>query len=301
MELRQFRYFIAVAEERHFGRAAARLHIAQPGLSQQIKALERSLDAPLLIRNPRGVELTAAGRVFLDQARLAVEVAERAAASASLAARGKTGLLRVGAPIFGMPPAGEAVMRTFADRFPDVELEVHPDLHPHLIDGVSNHSLDVAVVLFPFKAGDPPPRYLPLSMLELVAVVPKGHRLAKLERIPPAELLDEPFLDWPRSINPDMVDHIDRLVFGDVEHPRVVISELQESRRFEYVANGTGIAITVTREPLNGGSVPGVVFRSFEEPVPMIGYGVAWSSTRVLPPAEAFVEVAREHADLPRP
>ena len=110
-DLRQFRYFIAVAEERHFGRAAAHLHIAQSGLSQQILKLERSVGVQLLVRDRRGVEITDAGEAFLDCARLTLEMADRAVESAKAAERGKTGLLRVGTTVIGMPPMGSVSCR----------------------------------------------------------------------------------------------------------------------------------------------------------------------------------------------
>ena len=294
VDLRQFRYLIAVAEERHFGRAAAQLHLAQSGLSQQILKLERSIGVQLLVRDRRGVEITDAGQAFLDYARLTVELADRAVTSALLADGGKKGLLRVGTPVLGLPPLAGSVLQEFEDRFPDVKVEFHPHLHPELIDGVSRCQLDVGLVLSPFKSVDPPPRYQQLGTFELMAAVPEGHRLAEFERLPPRELLKEPFLDWPRSVNPELIDHIHRLLFGEVEHPQALeVAEMEEARRLDLVADGTGIAILVgvVERP-----TPGVVFRGFDDPAALIGYGVAWSGTQASRFVDAFLEVAREVA-----
>lgn len=295
VELRQFRYFVAVAEERHFGRAAARLRIAQPGLSQQIKRLERSVGAQLLVRGPRGVELTEPGQAFLDQARLTLDFADRAVASVHLAERGKKYLLRVGAPALAVPPVAEAVLQEFGARFPDVEVEIHPAFHPQLIEELSTHALDAAIVLSPFKVVDPAPRFMPLGTLELVVVVPVGHRLAGLERVPRSELLTEPFLDWPRRVNPELIDHVHALLFETGEHPRSVpISELDEARRFALVAQGRGITTKVVLGLPGEHHAPGVVFRQFEEPVPSIEYGVAWTNAPSSPWVPAFLDVAEE-------
>lgn len=298
VELRQFRYFVAVAEERHFGKAAARLHIAQPGLSQQIKRLERSVGAQLLVRGPRGVELTSPGQAFLDQARLTLEFADRAVASVALAERGKKGLLRVGTLAFGMPPAAEEVLRQFADRFADVEVEIHPGFQLPILDEVRTHALDVAITLSPFRPPDPPLRFLRLGAIELRAVVPEGHRLAELDRVPRSELLTEPFLDWPRSINPEMVDHIHRLLFGTSGHPQAVeVPDIDDARRVALVAQGRGLA--VTRSPaLAEAHIRGVVFRRFEKPAPSLDYGVAWTSTESSPLVPAFLDIAAGIAEI---
>jgi DNA-binding transcriptional LysR family regulator len=298
VDFRQFRYFIAVAEELHFGRAAERLHIAQSGLSQQILKLERSVGVQLLSRDRRGVELTEAGRVFLDHARRAVELADRAMASPHLAAGGKRGLLRVGTTILGMPPIAGRLVETFEDRFPDVEVELRPRLISELIDGISTHSLDVAIVVSPFKSVDPPPRYQQLGTYELMAAVPEAHRLAKLERIPRAELLTEPLIEGPRNINPELFDHIHRILFGELEHPRrLEVAELEEARRLELVAEGRGIGITGTPPGVERQAPPGVVFRPLDENTPPIGYGVAWSATQTSTFLESFIEIASEFAE----
>jgi DNA-binding transcriptional LysR family regulator len=296
-DFRQFRYFITVAEELHFGRAADRLHIAQSGLSQQIMKLERSVGVPLLVRDRRGVQLTEAGLVFLDHARQAVELADRAMASAHFAERGKRGSLRVGTTILGMPPMAGRLLHAFEDRFPDVEVELRPRLISELIDGISTYALDVAVVVSPFKAVDPPPRYQQLGTYELVAAIPEGHRLAKLKRIPRSELLTQTLIEGPRNINPALFDHIHRILFGEREHPRrSEVAELEEARRLELVAEGKGIGVAATSPGVERQALPGVVFRPLDEDTPPIGYGVVWSATQTSPFLESFIEIAREVA-----
>jgi DNA-binding transcriptional LysR family regulator len=298
VDFRQFRYFIAVAEELHFGRAADRLHIAQSGLSQQILKLERSVRVKLLSRDRRSVQLTDAGRVFLDHARYAVELADRAMASPHLVERGKTGFLRVGTTILGMPPMAGRLLEAFENRFPDVEVELRPRLISELIDGISTFALDVAVVVFPFKSVDPPPRYQQLGTYELMAAVPEGHRFAKLKRIPRSELLTEPLIEGPRNINPDLFDHIHRIVFGDLEPPlRLEVADLEEARRLEHVAEGKGIGLTAAPSGMEHQPVPGVVFRPLDEGTPRLGYGLAWSATQTSPLLESFIETASDLAE----
>ena len=299
VELRHFRYFVAVAEELHFGKAAARLHIAQSGLSQQIGRLERTVGARLFTRDrQRGVQLTDAGRAFLDQARLTIELAERAVASARLADHGKNGLLRVGTTILAMPPIAGRLLRAFEDRFPDVEVELRPRLISELIDGISTFALDVAVVIVPFKSVDPPPRYLQLGTYELLAAIPEGHRLAKLERIPRAELLTETFIEGPRNINPTLFDHIHRSLFGELEPPlRMEVADIEEARRLGHVAEGEGIGLTGTPPGVERQAIPGVAFRPIEEPTPLVGYGIVWSQGNPSPALESFLGVASGFAD----
>ena len=197
VDLRKFRYFVAVAEERHFGRAATQLHIAQSGLSQQILN-SNAVGVQLLVRNRRGVEVTEAGETFLDYARLTLELADRAVESAQPGAR-EEGAPRVGTTAIGMPPKAER-LQTFGERsrtwmrFHPGYLRAHRRDH-HVRPRRRNR-------LRPLQVGGSPAPISGARAYEFVAAVPEGHRLAKLERVPRAELLKEPFPDAPRNINP---------------------------------------------------------------------------------------------------
>jgi DNA-binding transcriptional LysR family regulator len=294
MELRQFRYFIAVAEEGHFGRAADRLGIAQPGLSQQIKALESSVGSQLLIRHSRGADLTEAGTIFLEQARLAVEFADRAIASASLPDRGKTALLKVGTRAAGIPPVAERLLEGFTAENPEAEVEVHPGFAPQLVEALGKRRIDVAILLRPYAA-DHPPSFLRLGAVELRVALPEGHRLAGLERVPRAELLKEPFLDWPRSANSTLYDHVHRMLFAPAVHPqRIEVAEFVESRRLPRVAAGQGVGVTILSPPE---LISGVVVRPFEEPVPLVEYGIGWYEPHLSPLVAPFLELAKQVAE----
>jgi DNA-binding transcriptional LysR family regulator len=296
LELRHLRCFIAVAEEKHFGRAAERLRVAQPSVSQQIKALERSVGVRLVLRDQRHVELTPAGEKFLEHARLVVELSERAVESARLAGKEKEGLIRVGTSISGIHPVANALLREFHARFPNVEVEVHPGYVPANLEALTRRALDVAVVLVPFDATNSP-RYLRLGTTELLVALPQAHRLASLDRIPPSELLKEPFLEWPRNVNPQLADHLHHLLFGEVEHPRPVeVADVLEASRLLLVAEGKGFSVPILTS-LAELRIPGVAFRRFTEPAPILEYGVAWFDTHASPFVESFMQVAREVAD----
>jgi DNA-binding transcriptional LysR family regulator len=302
IEFRQFRYFIAVAEELHFGHAADRMGIAQPGLSQQIKALERSLGVELLVRD-RGkrVALTEAGRAFLPPARLMIEMANRAVETARLAATGKKGALKVGTGVSGTPPVADELLREFQVRFPDVLVEIHPGLGPQNVDALTRRRLDVAVLLAPFATPDSARtlNYLALGQVELLVALPEGHRLASFDRIPRSQLLREPFLDWPRHSNPVLIDHLHRLLFGDAGHPLPrTFLDLTEGNRVLQVAQGREVTAILNPWVTELG-VRGVVFRRLEDPAPLVEYGIAWFDSGPSPFLAEFISLAHTLAKTP--
>jgi DNA-binding transcriptional LysR family regulator len=208
MELRHIRYFLAVAEERHFTRAAAKVGIGQPPLSQQIKDLEAEVGAALFHRLAHGAELTEAGKVFLAGVKEMPLIAERATMAARRAARGETGSLRVGftstATFNVVVPSA---IRTFRRAYPEIHLTLEEANTTRLITGLREGTLDV-VFLRPGTSGTEELQLRRLSDDPIVVALPKRHPAAALEEIDLAILKDDPFLLFPREIAPTLYDTI---------------------------------------------------------------------------------------------
>ena len=293
MELRQLRYFLAVAEERHFGRAAERLRIAQSGLSQQIKSLERAVGTELFIRDRRRVELTPAGEYLLEEARSLLARASRVEETLPLIDRGKSGLLRVATSSAGLHPLAGDLVDRFRERFPEVDLHVVPGSGPQNLEALLRRDVDVAFVSFPFDPVDGL-TLLPAGTLELVIALSERHRLASNERIPRPELLMEPFLTWPRTFNPPLIDHIHRSLFGDLEHPSLIEApDLTQATRLTRLARSDhliGLGLPTEAEL----KIPGLTYRRVEDPVPVADYGLAWLNEHDSPFAAGFIDTVRE-------
>jgi DNA-binding transcriptional LysR family regulator len=297
VELRQLRYFVAVAEERHFGRAAERLAMSQSGLSQQIKALERSIGVELFIREAGGVRLTRSGDQLLDHARRVLELTDRAVEMARLAGKGKRDVIKVGTRAAGTPPLGRLLLSRFQESRPDIQVEIFLGLAPQCIDAIVRRTLDVAIVVAPF-GGPGDLRYLPLDASEMLVALPVGHRLADVDRVTRADLLKERFLDWPRSANPTLFDHLRSMLFGDdAPSTSVEVPDLAESDRLQLVAEGRGVAVTVFPTPADLAGRR-IVFRPLEEPAPVVEYGIVWLEPGVSPLLPAFVDLARDISTL---
>jgi DNA-binding transcriptional LysR family regulator len=208
MELRHIRYFLAVAEERHFTRAAAKIGIGQPPLSQQIKDLETEIGASLFHRVAHGAELTAAGEAFLQAVKEMPMLAERATKAARRAARGETGSLRVG---FTASAAFNAVVpsaiRAFRRAYADVELMLEEANTTRLVAGLQEGSLD-AVFLRPGVVGSEMLRLRLLSEEPMMVALPTGHLAAKRKEVDLKILKDDSFVLFPRPIGPTLYDGI---------------------------------------------------------------------------------------------
>jgi DNA-binding transcriptional LysR family regulator len=297
MELRQIRYFVAVADERNFARAAERLRIAQSGLSQQIQVLERSLGAQLFDRSVRPIKLTAEGAVFLEQARRILELVDTATDQVRAVAEHRTTSLKIGASVFGNAPRVDELLRMARENLVGIDVQISLDIAPHNISSLNVRELDAIVTYVPFESPEEP-RYLPLGSTEIVLAVPARHDLAGRARISRDALAAEPFLVAPRKVNAPVANNIYRSLFGQLEPPNIVhLSDY--SARFEMAADGAGIApVMVPTEPLL--PVPGLVYRRVEDPTPTFEYGLLWFDDRSSPALDAFIDLARDVAsDVP--
>ncbi len=197
IELRHLRYFVAVAEELHFGRAAMRLHLAQPPLSQQIRRLEDLLGYALFLRTSRSVALTIAGEAFLHRARRTLRNVQRDIDEIRSVGRGEVGSLHIGFVGSGMLTTLPAIFRTYSEAYPLVRLHLHESFTSRVLEGLENGTLDAGIL----RDGDPVDglKVTTLFSEPFVAVLPANHPLATRKRISAAALRDEPFIYYPRT------------------------------------------------------------------------------------------------------
>ncbi|MEV4451569.1 LysR family transcriptional regulator [Streptomyces mirabilis] len=280
LDLRKLRYFVTVADRLHFGRAADELHIAQPVLSRQIRALEQDLGASLFTRDRHGVELTDAGRQLLADAGPLLASTHAVRRRVSAAARGNRRLMvgfRAGIPVI---PAA----RAFEDRHPDVVVDVQriegDDQAAMLLDG----RIDVGYVRLPIdEAGL---RVTPLYIEPRVAVLPAGHRLAAKEEVTEADLAGEPLVwDGDPSTQPTKRPH------PNAGYPVRGVDET-----LEHVAAGRGISF-LARSASVFYSHPDVVYVPIPELAPdQVCLAVAASHTSLV--VDDFVTAAQSTAEI---
>ncbi|AHY46998.1 Transcriptional regulator [Rubrobacter radiotolerans] len=273
MNLQRLRYFVAVAEELSFTRAAEQLHMAQPPLSYQIRQLEEELGAQLFYRNKRNVRLTDAGRLLLEEARGLLVHAEQTASVVHRVGQGEVGRLSVGfvpsAANRLLPP----LLRAFGERFPSVELllrEVDPD---RLLGSLGDGRVDVGFLYLPlFEEASLGSRAV--SREPFVAALPDTHPLADEPRLTLGALAGEPFVLTPRyrgaGLRDKIVAHCRRAGF----EPRVVQEAWLMQTTVSLVAGGIGV--TLVPASLQNLQRTGVVYKSIEGLSPEVELGAVW-------------------------
>jgi DNA-binding transcriptional LysR family regulator len=243
MELRHLRYFVGVGEEQHFGRAAERLHIAQPALSRQIQNLEKEMGFVLFDRLPRGVRLNAAGKLFLSDARRILQDVDEARLRAERIAHGKGGTLRIGiATALSWHGTVADSFREFRRRQPDAELELHHLISIHQVEAIASGRLDAgfAVSFLPLGTNL---AHWEFAQDRLVLAVPRGHPLTKRKPVRLRDLRDMPFIWIHRWSNPVFYDRMmQACARGGLCAPRIVQEATDRDTQLGLVQCRIGIA-----------------------------------------------------------
>ena len=288
MELRHLRYFVAVAEELHFSKAAARLHIAQPPLSQQIQQLEAELGVKLFHRKTkRQVQLTEAGKVFLQETERLLAQLETAVAFTQRIGRGQTGQLRIGFTSLAIYDLLPLILQQFREQFLEVELVLQELTTSQQEQALKDSLIHVGFAHPPLE--DDTLSYQCIHRETLVVALSSTHSLAQQERICVRSLKDEPLIVFPRYLAPGLYDRIMSL-FGQVNfQPKIIQEAIQMQTIIGLVSAGMGVAITPSS--LQNLQRSGVVYRPILEDVPVIETAVIWQQNSLTPIVENFLQL----------
>ncbi|MBD0263774.1 MAG: LysR family transcriptional regulator [Tolypothrix sp. Co-bin9] len=288
MELRHLRYFVTLAEELHFGRAAERLHIAQPPLSQQIRQLETELGFELFHRTKRKVQLTEAGQVFLDEVQQIFKQLEQAIQVGRQTSRGEMGQLVVGfvssAPYNILPK----ILRSFRSSVPEVRLELHELTTNEQFRWLRESRIDVGFVRPPVEDTF---NFETIFQESLMVALPDTHLLANNSNVSLRALKSEPFILFPRLLAPGLYDLIISLCQQAGFSPNVTQEAIQMQTIVSLVAGGLGIAIVP--ESLQNLQRTGVVYKIIQEPTPKTAIAIIWRQNDTSATVQKFLEIAR--------
>ena len=243
MELRHLRYFVAAAEELHFRRAAERLGIAQPALSQQIQQLEQEIEALLFHRLTRGVELTDAGRAFVEDARIILDHVEQAKAKAQRVARGDQGMIRIGfTGSASFNPLVPGVIQDYRARFPGIAVSLIESGSSQLVDSLRAGRVDAAFIRSPSREVD---GLFVVSIIEeeMLIALPSRHDLAASASLSLEALSGEPFILFPRANSPEVFDNIVLACRRAGFSPKIIQQAPEVASALNLIAAGEGVSI----------------------------------------------------------
>jgi DNA-binding transcriptional LysR family regulator len=289
LELRQLGYFVAVAEELNFTRAARRVRIAQPPLSQQIRRLEQELGVELFRRTNKKVTLTEAGVEFLSHARRVLRSAAEAREAVGGAGKGERGRLAIAAIYSAAYVIVPRILRAFHARYPLVEVTLAEmsiaAQHRALHEGV----IDIGIVRAPIN--DAALHYLPIAHDRLIAVIPQRHRLARKKSVSLDELAAEPFLSLPRALSQSEGARIADLFRAQGLALNVVHEVAEMHSLVCLVASGMGVA--VVPDSVRHIRIAGIAYRELATKTPATPIYLAWAKDATSPVLPNFVEIAR--------
>jgi len=295
LELRQLRYFAAVAEELHFGRAAQRLHMTQPPLSQAIQALEEQLGAPLFERNRRGVALTAAGNALLPEARRMLAQAQELPQLVQRAAAGEVGRLALAfvssADYSVLPP----FLRAYRAAFPQVQIALQEATSDLQLEDLLHGRIDAGLLIPPLpERAREELDYLPVLKEPLVLAAPAG--LAALHgkrKVALSALPALPLIIFPRAISPALYDAVLGVFHAAGITPVIGQEAIQMQTIVSLVSAGMGLALVP--QSVSNLKRPGVEYRALLDSTPLVETGLAWRRDNPSPVLQGFLELLRKN------
>ncbi|OLZ74654.1 LysR family transcriptional regulator [Streptomyces sp. IMTB 2501] len=273
LPLPQLHAFVVLAEELHFGHAAARLGIAQPPLSQQIRRLEEKVGYPLFAREPGRVTLTPAGRALLPAARQALDGLADGLASARAAGSGRSGRLRIGFAASLALTVLPGLLREFRKRFPDAYLDIHEMTTAPQLDALRARTIDIGLLREP-PAAEAELDFRTVLSEPFVAVLPTAHPLAAQRTVPLAQLTGEPFVLLPRVVGPQLYDRITGLCEDAGFTPRISQHAVEWQTVCALVE--TGLGVSLAPESIRRIRLKGVAFRRIDPGSARTRVAVAW-------------------------
>lgn len=294
MELRHLRYFVAVAEQRSFSRAAEKICIAQPALSKQIRQLEEEIGADLFIRGTRPLCLTEAGVVFMERAQQILASVDSAALEARRRDRGQAGELTIGYVGSSMYTLLPTAVNRFRDLHPGVALALHEMTAGHLRAALEAGEIDVALTRPPFADDQTFGQKVVVSEPFVVALSDR-HALAKRRSIPLGELSDEPFILHPRFPSPSVTDVIVSACLESGFAPVAIQEACHMQTIIGLVASGLGVTLvpaSVADQPWRG-----VSYLPITPPGPMAPLALNWRKGKLSAVQQNFIDTVTSVAD----
>lgn len=291
IDLRRLHYFVVVAEELHFTRAAERLHIAQPPLSYHIQQLERELDVQLFARTRHQVQLTEAGRTLLSEAYRLFGQVEQMVRMVQRVGHGEIGLLTLGFVPSASNTILPTILRIFRERFPEVHLLLKEQNPDQLMRGLAEQRLDVGFLYLPCEGNALETR--PMSREPLVVVLPENHPLVNREEIALSALAEEFFVLPPRyAAVPGLLSHIMESCLRAGFVPKVAQEAWLMQTIIGLVAANIGVALVPASVQLLHRT--GVVYKPLQGSPTFVEMGMLWRHDETLPTLRLFLRLVDE-------
>lgn len=297
MDLRQLKYFLAVAEHLHFHKASEFVHLSQPALTLQIRALEEELGVTLLNRDRHRTTLTAAGAILRDEARALLEAADRAAERTRRAARGQVGLVRIGFISTAASRVLPSIISTYREQHPEVELELRNILTAEQLTTIQNRLIDVGLLRLPIPAYDDI-EVFPIHREPFVIILPVVHPLAKKRQLHLEQLKDCSFVMYARRHAPGFHDQILGILNRAGLSPRIAQETGEMYTLVSLVSAGLGVAIAPAS--VENYQIPGIAIRKCPDIDVFSEIALIILKENNHPAARAFVDLSLKQFGIKR-